>query len=140
MISKDIDRLKYTFYKGNKINQNDIKALNGFIEYVNQEKERQLNNYQLFAKLFVNTLKNDLLRNDYDYQTITSSLQSVLKIDFDVQLDSLLMDISQHELKKDIDSLSEEDLLKNFKYPKFDTEQMKDRIIEIIQNYIEDED
>jgi hypothetical protein len=121
------------------INSNDLKSLNKVIEYVNDQKKRELNNYHLFAKLYISTLKNELLRNGYNYQLITSVLQSTLKIDFEIQLDSLLLDISQHELQKDINSISEDELLENYKYPKFDMGKMKNRIIEIIQNYIEDE-
>ena len=63
MIQKQIDRLKFTFSKGNKPNATDFEALNGIIEYVNSEKERERNNNHLFAKIFLSQFKNDFIKN-----------------------------------------------------------------------------
>ena len=134
MISKDIDRLKYTFSKGNKINQNDIEALNGFIEYVNKEKERELNNHHLFAKLYVNAFKDILIRSEGNYQLASKSLLGVVRIDLNDHLDRLIIECNQIWLEKEIktnDSL-------NVEYPNYDKEQMKNRIVELISNLIED--
>ena len=79
MISKNIDRLKYTFSKGNKINQNDIEALNGIIKYVNKEKERELNNYHLFAKLYISVFTSEIYKTKGNYQLISDSLRRTLK-------------------------------------------------------------
>ena len=93
-INKDIDRLKYTFSKGNKINQNDIQALNGLIEYVNDQKERELNNHHLFAKVIIYVFKHELIRTDGNYHLSLSTLNSILRIDLDAHFDSFHTEIN----------------------------------------------
>ena len=138
MIEKDIKRLAFTISKGNKPNQNDAEALNGVIEYVNDEKKRHINNYHLFAKLFVNVLRNDLIRNDYDYRLITNSLDMVLRMDLEEHIEGLVGDISQNELLKDVDGMTEDDILENVKFPKFNENKMRNKIIDLIGNLVED--
>ena len=135
MVSKDIDRLKYTFSKGNKINQNDIKALNGIIEYVNLEKERQLNNYQLFAKMYVSVFKDTLIRSEGNYQLASKTIVTILRMDLNDQLERMIDEVNQIWLEKDI---KEKGLDSDFNTEKYDKEQMKARIIELISNLIED--
>jgi len=57
-IDENIKRLSFTFSKGNKPNQEDIKAFNGVVEWINTYKTNVLNNNQLFAKLYILMLKD----------------------------------------------------------------------------------
>mgnify|MGYP001822482020 CR=1 FL=1 len=79
MIQKQIDRLKFTFSKGNKPNASDFEALNGIIQYVNSEKERQRKDNHLFAKLFLSDFKNDFIKNEGNYQYNIDMLRMILK-------------------------------------------------------------
>ena len=95
MIANNIKRLSYTIGKGNKPNANDIEALNGVIEYVNQEKERSLNNHQLFAKLYINAFKDILIKSNGNYQLASDSLLSVIRIGLNDQIDRLIEETNQ---------------------------------------------
>ncbi len=160
MVSKDIDRLKYTFSKGNKINQNDIKALNGIIEYVNLEKERQLNNYQLFAKLYISAFTNEIYKTKGNYQLIADSLRMTLKKplegiynDFHQQMNEtefeniskvlglsdkhpVLRTDKENESDKKIISENAKDLTKALTH--YNKEDVYDRLNSVIINLIED--
>lgn len=53
-IEKSIQRLSWRFGNGNFTpNQNDINALNGIIEWVNDQRKITLNQNHLFAKLYI---------------------------------------------------------------------------------------
>jgi len=90
MINKDINRLKYTFSRGYKPNENDVEALNNIIKYVNKEKERDLNNYHLFAKLYINAFKSVLISSEGNYLLASKSIKSILQIDLDDHLNRLI--------------------------------------------------
>lgn len=135
MVKKDLERLKFTFSKGNKPNKNDIDALNGIIEYVNKERERELNNYQLFAKLFLNIFKNDIIKSNGNYQLSLKSVTDVLKIDLDSHLETFTNEINQIWLEK---AINNNDIDNNFDYPKWDIEETRKRLNEILYNLIED--
>lgn len=133
---KAINRLAYTISKGNKPNASDMEALNDIIDYVNKEKERELNNNRLFAKLYVNVFKNDLIRNNGDYKATVSSLKSTCRIDLNEQLNSLVIEANAIALQNDMKAF--EDDISKFEYPKHDEAGMKNRLKEVIGNLIED--
>ena len=133
---KAINRLAYTISKGNKPNASDMEALNDIIDYVNKEKERELNNNRLFAKLYVNVFKNDLIRNNGDYKATVASLKSTCRIDLNEQLNSLVIEANAIALQNDMKAF--EDDISKFEYPKHDEAGMKNRLKEVIGNLIED--
>ena len=135
MVVNNIKRLSYTFSKGNKPNQNDIEALNGVIDYVNKEKERELNNYHLFAKMYISVFKDTLIRSDGNYTLASKTIVDIVRIDLNNQLDRLVDEANQIFLLKDI---KENDLDSEFNTTKYDKEKMKTKIIELISNIIED--
>jgi len=94
---KELKRLAYTIGNGNKPNENDVKALNGVIEYFNNERKRDLQNNELFAKLFINVFKNDLIKSNGDYQKTLNTLKMIFKIDIHAHYDSLHSEINQIE-------------------------------------------
>jgi hypothetical protein len=100
MIQKQIDRLKYTFTKGNKPNATDIEALNGIIKYVNSEKERELNNNHLFAKLFLSDFKNDFIKNEGNYQYNIDSLRMILKKPLETHYEDVFNEMNEIEYVK----------------------------------------
>jgi hypothetical protein len=100
MIQKQIDRLKYTFTKGNKPNATDIEVLNGIIKYVNAEKERELNNNHLFAKLFLNDFKNDFIKNKGNYQYNIDSLRMILKKPLESHYEDVFNEMNEIEYVK----------------------------------------
>ena len=135
MVKNDLERLKFTISKGNKPNKNDIYALNGIIQYVNNERDRELNNYQLFTKLFLNVFKNDIIKSKGNYQLALKSATDVLKIDLDSHLEMFTREINQIWLEK---AVNNKEIDNNFDYPKWDIEETKDRLNDIILNLIED--
>ena len=100
MIQKQIDRLKYTFTKGNKPNQTDFEALNGFIKYVNDEQERKVANNHLFAKLFISVFKNDLIKSEGNYQYIIDSLRMAIALPLKDHYNELFEEMNSIELVK----------------------------------------
>jgi hypothetical protein len=100
MIQKQIDRLKYTFTKGNKPNATDIEALNNIIKYVNAEKERELNNNHLFAKLFLSDFKNDFIKNEGNYQYNIDSLRMILKKPLESHYEDVFNEMNEIEYVK----------------------------------------
>lgn len=52
-IEKSVKRIAWRFQNGWKPNQNDIDALNDIIDFVNQKQKDQINENQLFAKMYV---------------------------------------------------------------------------------------
>ena len=149
MISKDIGHIRWRFNnclvgedgKTRKeplpmyVSSNDLKALNGIIKYVNKEKERELNNYQLFTKLFINVFKNDLIKSKGNYQLALGSVKMILSIDTEEHLRAFKDEINQIWLEEVIESKGIDD---NFDYPKWNTEQTKDSLNNVISNLIED--
>lgn len=135
---KALNRLIYTISKQNKPNQTDVDALNEVIAYVNAEKERTLVNNRLYAKLFINSLRNDIIRSNGNYQLSIDSLRSIARISLDDQLSRLVTDSNQIFLENEIKNIENEDKMIDFDYPKYDTDKMKDRIKELISNLIED--
>ena len=133
MISKNIDRLKYTFSKGNKINQNDIEALNGFIKYVNDEEERRLNNYHLFAKLYISSYTNEIYRTKGNYQMIADSLRMTLKM----PLESIYDDFHQQMNETEFEILAN-DIGLSDKHPILRTDQENENDERIIKENAKD--
>lgn len=133
---KAINRLAYTISKGNKPNANDVEALNELIEYVNKEKERELNNNILFAKLYVNVFKNDLIRNNGDYKATVDSLKSTCRIGLEEQLNGLVREANAIHLQNSVKDY--EDDISKFEYPKHNEKDMKNRLKDVIGNLIED--
>ena len=133
---KAISRLAYTIGSGNKPNATDIEALNELIEYVNKEKQRELNNNRLFAKLYVNVFKNDLIKNNGNYQATVNSLKSTCRIGLDDQLDGLVREANAIHLEQETAAFTED--ISTFEYPKYDVDNMKNRLKDLIGNLIED--
>lgn len=133
---KAINRLAYTISKGNKPNANDVKALNEIIEYVNKEKERELDNNMLFAKLYVNAFKNSLIKNEGNYKDIVSSLKSTCRISFEDQLDGLVREANAIHLEQEMKAFTKD--ISAFRYPKYNVEDMKNKFKLTIGNLIED--
>ena len=136
MIQKSIDRLKYTFSKGNKPNQNDFIALNDVINYVNTERQTLQNNQLLFSKLFLNQFKDVLIKSEGNYQLAIDSVKKVCRVSLDVQLDSLIEEANQIFLSNHLKEYTEDP--SKFEYPKYDRDKMKARLMDLITNMIED--
>ena len=105
MVKKDIYRLVYTISNGNKPNEADINALNGVIEYVNKEKERQLNDHHLFAKLYISRFKSEMKRRNGNYQMVADDLRRDIAIDVMSHLELFHQDMNMIEFGKLTDRL-----------------------------------
>lgn len=79
-----IQRLQWRFSQGKAFtpNPNDIEALNGIIEYINGTVKKEVNENEMFAKLYVKILTDYLtcLANDVDasQKAINQTLQKPL--------------------------------------------------------------
>ena len=133
---KAINRLAYTISNGNKPNTSDVEALNQLIDYVNKEKERELNNNRLFAKLYVNVFKNDLIKNNGNYKATVDSLKSTCRIGLDEQLNGLVREANAIHLQNEMENYTKD--ISNFEYPKHNEDKMKNRLKDLIGNLIED--
>ena len=133
---KAINRLAYTISNGNKPNATDVEALNQLIGYINKEKQRELNNNILFAKLYVNTFKNDLIKNKGDYKNTVQSLKSTCRISFEDQLEGLVREANAIHLEQEAAAFTKD--ISTFQYPKYDVNKMKYKFKDLIGNLIED--
>jgi hypothetical protein len=52
-IGQSINRLSYTIKNQNKPNKSDVNALNEVIKFINQTTKQEINDNELFAKLYV---------------------------------------------------------------------------------------
>ena len=52
-INKAVNRLTWRINNGWKANENDIESINFIIDFVNKKHEKQINDYGLFAKLYI---------------------------------------------------------------------------------------
>ena len=134
-VKRDLNRLGYMISNQNKPNQNDADALNNIIDYVEQERKRQFTNNQLLAKLFINDMLNDTIKNDGDYQKSFDVIRSVFRIDLQEHLNNFNSHMNQlfleNQLKetKDIDKIV---------FTKWTREQTQDRVMELINNCLDD--
>ena len=133
---KAINRLIYTISNGNKPNQTDVDALNDVIKYYNSERERQFTNNRLFAKLYINVLKNDIIKNNGNYQPIIKSLKSTCRISLNDQLDGLIRESNAIYLQNEFDNYIGD--IDKFEYPKYKPDAMKEKLKDMIVNLIED--
>lgn len=133
MIANDIKRLSFTIGKGNKPNATDIEALNGIIEYVNKERERQFNRNDLFAKLAISILKQDIIKSGGNYKLAMKTLVDLCKIDLDDTLDRFVLEVNVLQLENEINEKG----IDGFNdYPKWDKTLLKEKMIEIITNLL----
>ena len=133
---KALNRLIYTITNQNKPNQADVDALNDVIRYYNKERERLIVNNKLYAKLFLNAFKGDIIKSNGNYQLSIDNLRSIAKISLNDQLDSLVRESNAIFLQNEIETYKGD--ISKFEYPKYDVEKMKQRIKDIIVNIIED--
>jgi len=136
MVNTDLQRLIYTISNGNKPNNSDVVALNGIIDYVNSEKERDINNYELFAKLFINVFKNDIIKSKGNYQMSLDVVKMILKTKIGVSYESFKDEINQIWLENEIENKNFD--INKLDYPKWDIELTKNKLNNVINNLIED--
>jgi len=142
------------------VSSNDLKALNGIIKYVNKEKERELNNYHLFAKLYISAFTKEIYRTKGNYQLISDSLRMTLKRplegiydDFHQQMNetefesiSKVLGLSDKHpvLRTDQENESDEKIIKDnakdltHALSHYNKEDVYDRLNKVIINLIED--
>jgi len=99
-IDKAINRLSFLIQKGYKANNTDADALNSIIDYVNKQREENLNNHEMFAKIYINAFTNDLIRSDGNYQLCADSLRMVLKKPLNSIYDTFHNEINTIEFTK----------------------------------------
>ena len=134
-IYKNIKTLSNTISKQRKPMQYDADALDGIIEYVNQEKERQVNRYQLFAKLFINDMMNDTIRSKGNYQKSLDTLRMVFKIGLHEHMDNFNSHMNQLRLENQISNGTDIDKINFITWTK---EETQSRLTELITNLIDD--
>ena len=134
-VNRELKRLGYTISNQHKPNQTDADALNKLIDYVSEERSRLLNNYNLFARLFVIVFKNESIRNGGNYQKSLDNIRMHLKIDLESQIESFNREVNQLRLENQIEDGKSIDEIKFISWTKEDTQ---NRIEELITNLIED--
>lgn len=107
MIKKHLDRIKWRISHGGwKANQADLDALNGIIEYANNEEERNFRSNPHLAKLYI-YLYTDFLRH-YDCTVYEphaeKAILHILKADTATLIENLTYTINQQNLSAELAS------------------------------------
>lgn len=105
MIKKHLERIKWRISRGGwKSNQTDLDALNGIIEYANNEEERNFRSNPHLAKLYI-YLYTEFLRH-YDCTVYEphaeKAIQYILKADLATLVDNLTYTINQQNLYSEL--------------------------------------
>jgi hypothetical protein len=119
-LDKSVQRLSWQFSRGTsfKPNQNDVDALNTVFEWITSQKEINLLNQQLFAKLYIYQLEQTL--RYYDSTVFDAMIQKDLSRILDTPLDAFYQafhkSLHHNQLKKlkIKDGLSLEDIKENY--------------------------
>ena len=155
---RDLNRLKYTITNRTKPNDQDLEAINNLEKYISDLRSKVLNKNDLFAKLFINVLKNDLINSKGNYQSSIETLRMALKIDLATHYELFKSEINAIELEKycdhlgipsEINTIEDEQLKENVLnenvdeltrlLDRFTNDQVKKRLDKLMINIIEDE-
>lgn len=79
-LKEAIQRLSFTVSKQNKPNTTDAEALNKILEYVNGTIKKEINENELFAKLYVYLLLNEVVFYKGDVDMSQRKINEVLQI------------------------------------------------------------
>lgn len=79
-LKEAIQRLSFTVSKQNKPNPTDAQALNKILEYVNGTIKKEINENELFAKLYVYLLLNEVVFYKGDVDMGQKRINEVLQI------------------------------------------------------------
>ena len=79
-LKEAIQRLSFTVSKQNKPNPTDAEALNKILEYVNGTIKKEINENELFAKLYVYLLLNEVVFYKGDVDLGQKKINEVLQI------------------------------------------------------------
>lgn len=97
-IQKAFQRLSWRFSNGKfEPNQNDLEALKFLADWVNREKEREIQEQTLFAKMYVYCFYHEL---DFykDISFAQNKLHEILQKPLNEQYSSFLKKLNDHEL------------------------------------------
>lgn len=78
-LKEAIQRLSFTVSKQNKPNATDAEALNKILEYLNNSIKREVNENEMFAKLYVYLLFNEVIFYKGDVDMSQAKINNVLK-------------------------------------------------------------
>jgi hypothetical protein len=78
-LKEAIQRLSFTVSKQNKPNATDAEALNKILEYLNSNIKREVNENEMFAKLYVYLLFNEVIFYKGDVDMSQAKINDVLK-------------------------------------------------------------
>lgn len=73
-----IKRLMFTVSKQNKPNETDAEALNNVLEYINKSVKKEVNENELFAKLYIYSLINETVFYKGDIDTAQRKINEIL--------------------------------------------------------------
>lgn len=79
-LKEAIQRLSFTVSKQNKPNATDAEALNKILEYLNNSIKREINENEMFAKLYVYLLFNEVIFYKGDVDLGQKKINEVLQI------------------------------------------------------------
>jgi hypothetical protein len=78
-LKEAIQRLSFTVSKQNKPNATDAEALNKILEFLNNSIKREINENEMFAKLYVYLLFNEVIFYKGDVDMSQAKINDVLK-------------------------------------------------------------
>jgi hypothetical protein len=78
-LKEAIQRLSFTVSKQNKPNATDAEALNKILDYLNNSIKKEINENEMFAKLYVYLLFNEVIFYKGDVDMSQAKINDVLK-------------------------------------------------------------
>jgi len=133
-IERAMEQFAYRLQNGRyEPNQNDVDAFKFVAEWINREKEKEINQHLLFAKLFCLVFSQEVKFYDGDFKFAQKKMHDYLKHPIQHYYDIFLKEINDVAMNKFIKSIGISD-----KHPALvtDSEELKEK--EILANHTEE--
>lgn len=103
-VNKAIERLLFTFQKGNKPNENDLTALKVIAEYIDNSRKQELQFGQIFSKMFIYNFWHEVLHfNEYgntSYKFSINNIRQFLELSLESNIEVLRDRLNSREITK----------------------------------------
>lgn len=103
-VNKAIERLLFTFQKGNKPNENDLTALTSIAEYIDNSRKQELQYGHLFGKMFIYNFWHEVLHfNEYGstkYKFSINQIRQFLNLSLESNIEVLRDRLNSREITK----------------------------------------
>ena len=137
---KSVQRLSWQFSRGTsfKPNQNDVDALNTIFEWITSQKEINLLNQQLFAKLYIERLVREIRENKSTVFNvdIQKEVSRVLSMPIELFYEAFHSDLHNNQVRKVLKDKLKEDITFEDMENKYTLEIVTDKLNHMITEAI----